>query len=88
MLAGSLDGISLFSGQENGHQVMEHARGDAAVPFNAVCCAMHAQGTGARAAKVNLDKDTKVFEEGAVGKIPGGGSLTTYQELCSLATGK
>jgi hypothetical protein len=31
--------------------------------------------------------DTKIFEEGALGTTPGGGGgLTTYKELCSLAT--
>ena len=33
--------------------------------------------------------DTKLFEEGQLGKIPtssGGGNLTTYKELCSLAS--
>lgn len=29
---------------------------------------------------------SQVFEEGSVGQVPGGGSLSTYQELCSLAT--
>lgn len=35
---------------------------------------------------MKLTGDTRVFEEGAVGAAPGGGSLSTYQELCSLAT--
>ena len=33
--------------------------------------------------------DTKLFEEGQLGKVPtssGGGNLTTYKELCSLAS--
>ena len=30
---------------------------------------------------------TKVFQEGELGKMPdGGGNLSTYKELCSLAT--
>ncbi|KAL6762246.1 proteasome stabiliser-domain-containing protein [Haematococcus lacustris] len=44
------------------------------------------QGSGARAAKVKLQADTKVFEEGSIGTAPGGDALSTYQELCSLAT--
>ncbi|KAF5832303.1 proteasome stabiliser-domain-containing protein [Dunaliella salina] len=44
------------------------------------------QGTNSRAAKVKLQGDTRVFEEGAIGNAPGGGSLSTYQELCSMAT--
>jgi len=39
----------------------------------------HVQGTNARAAKVKLQGDTRVFEEGAIGSAPGGGSLSTYQ---------
>lgn len=27
-----------------------------------------------------------MFEEGQLGEAPGGGSLTTYRELCALAT--
>uniref|UniRef100_A0A915BK96 Proteasome-associated protein ECM29-like protein n=4 Tax=Parascaris TaxID=6254 RepID=A0A915BK96_PARUN len=30
--------------------------------------------------------DTPIFEKGELGEAPTGGSLTTYQELCSLAT--
>ena len=36
-----------------------------------------------------VTKDTKVFQEGELGKMPtqaGGGNLSTYKELCSLAT--
>uniref|UniRef100_A0ABD2WFD9 TOG domain-containing protein n=1 Tax=Trichogramma kaykai TaxID=54128 RepID=A0ABD2WFD9_9HYME len=30
--------------------------------------------------------DTKLFEEGELGKSPTGGNMTTYKEICSLAT--
>ncbi|OXU22910.1 hypothetical protein TSAR_016170 [Trichomalopsis sarcophagae] len=30
--------------------------------------------------------DTQLFEEGALGKCPTGGNMTTYKEICSLAT--
>lgn len=30
--------------------------------------------------------DTKLFEEGVLGKTPTGGNITTYKELCSLAS--
>ena len=30
--------------------------------------------------------ETRVFEEGQLGEAPGGGSLSTYKELCALAT--
>lgn len=33
----------------------------------------------------DITADTKVFESGAIGTAPGGGSLTTYKEICSLA---
>ena len=34
-----------------------------------------------------VNEDTKVFQEGELGKMPeGGGNLSTYKELCSLAT--
>ena len=33
-----------------------------------------------------VNEDTKVFQEGELGKIPEGGNLSTYRELCSLAT--
>ena len=35
---------------------------------------------------VKLTGETKVFEEGSMGEAPGGGSLSTYKELCALAT--
>eukprot|EP00210_Caulerpa_lentillifera_P004901 g4677.t1 len=35
--------------------------------------------------KVKVEQDTKLFEEGQFGQVPGGGNLTTYRELCSLA---
>ncbi|KIY98024.1 proteasome component ECM29 [Monoraphidium neglectum] len=33
-----------------------------------------------------LTADTKIFEEGALGSAPGGGGLSTYKELASLAS--
>ncbi|WIA23756.1 hypothetical protein OEZ85_000433 [Tetradesmus obliquus] len=39
----------------------------------------------AGAAGVKLAGDSKLFEEGQLGATPGGGGLTTYRELCSLA---
>lgn len=30
--------------------------------------------------------ETRVFEEGQLGETPGGTGLTTYRELCALAT--
>jgi len=33
-----------------------------------------------------VDKDSKIFEEGQLGKAPSGENLTTYKELCSLAS--
>jgi proteasome component ECM29 len=35
---------------------------------------------------VKLNDDSRLFEAGQLGSAPGGGSLTTYKELCSLAT--
>lgn len=32
------------------------------------------------------DKSTKLFEKGVLGKTPTGGNITTYKELCSLAS--
>ncbi|KAK3091483.1 hypothetical protein FSP39_020174, partial [Pinctada imbricata] len=40
--------------------------------------------TGKRA-KQEVTGDTKVFEEGSMGKTPEGGGLSTYKELCSIA---
>ncbi|KAK7017866.1 hypothetical protein SK128_016544, partial [Halocaridina rubra] len=34
----------------------------------------------------NVTQDTKIFQEGELGKAPSGGQLSTYRELCSLAT--
>lgn len=41
-------------------------------------------GNKGRAQKV--DEDSVLFEEGVLGKAPTGGNLTTYKELCSLAS--
>lgn len=35
---------------------------------------------------VQVDDNTKLFEEGQLGKAPTGGNLSTYKELCSLAS--
>ena len=35
---------------------------------------------------IKLSGETQVFEEGSMGEAPGGGSLSTYKELCALAT--
>ncbi|GAB4815511.1 hypothetical protein N2152v2_002557 [Parachlorella kessleri] len=35
---------------------------------------------------VKVSGDTQIFEGGQLGAVPGGGSLTTYKELCALAT--
>ncbi|XP_030852041.1 proteasome adapter and scaffold protein ECM29-like [Strongylocentrotus purpuratus] len=42
--------------------------------------------TGKRTSKKNVTGDTKVFEEGALGNNPDGGGMSTYRELCSLAS--
>lgn len=42
-------------------------------------------GTKKRRA-VKITGETRVFEDGQIGEAPGGGSLSTYKELCSLAT--
>ena len=44
-----------------------------------------AGGTKKRRA-VKLSGESRVFEEGSLGEAPGGGSISTYRELCSLAT--
>ena len=46
---------------------------------------LHAGGARKRRA-VKLTGETQVFEEGSMGEAPGGGSLSTYKELCALAT--
>ena len=33
-----------------------------------------------------VSKDSKIFEDGQMGKAPSGANLTTYKELCSLAS--
>eukprot|EP01018_Ginkgo_biloba_P028629 Gb_39355 [translate_table: standard] len=42
-------------------------------------------GTAKRKRAVKLMEDSEVFEEGSIGEKPGGGKLSTYKELCSLA---
>ncbi|XP_012280899.1 proteasome-associated protein ECM29 homolog isoform X2 [Orussus abietinus] len=39
-----------------------------------------------RRAVTKVNSDTKLFEEGELGKSVSGGSLSTYREICSLAT--
>ncbi|GLJ38855.1 hypothetical protein SUGI_0791890 [Cryptomeria japonica] len=43
-------------------------------------------GTANRKRAVKLTEDSEVFAEGSIGERPGGGKLSTYKELCSLAT--
>lgn len=45
-----------------------------------------AAGAPQKRRAVKLTEDSKVFEAGQLGAAPGGGGLTTYKELCSLAT--
>ncbi|XP_021353886.1 proteasome-associated protein ECM29 homolog [Mizuhopecten yessoensis] len=40
--------------------------------------------TGKRA-KQEVTGESKIFEQGSIGKTPDGGSLSTYKELCSMA---
>lgn len=42
--------------------------------------------TSGRKSTVAVTEDTRLFDEGTLGSAPTGGSLTTYRELCSLAT--
>ncbi|KAL3147888.1 hypothetical protein ABBQ32_002606 [Trebouxia sp. C0010 RCD-2024] len=44
------------------------------------------QGGARKKRAVKLTGETQVFEEGSMGEAPGGGSLSTYKELCALAT--
>jgi hypothetical protein len=46
---------------------------------------MHAGGPQKKRA-VKVTGDSRVFEEGQLGEAPGGGRISTYRELCSLAT--
>ncbi|CAL4121852.1 unnamed protein product, partial [Meganyctiphanes norvegica] len=41
---------------------------------------------GKRGTITNVTSDTKIFQGGELGKAPAGGQLSTYRELCSLAT--
>ncbi|GMH13042.1 hypothetical protein Nepgr_014883 [Nepenthes gracilis] len=43
-------------------------------------------GSGKRKRSVKLVEDSEVFQEGTIGESPSGGKLSTYKELCSLAT--
>ena len=45
-----------------------------------------AAGAPQKRRAVKLAEDSQVFEAGQLGSAPGGGGLTTYKELCSLAT--
>ncbi|KAJ6794863.1 proteasome-associated protein ECM29-like protein isoform X3 [Iris pallida] len=42
-------------------------------------------GSGKRKRAIKLTNDSEVFQEGAIGESLGGGKLSTYKELCSLA---
>ncbi|CAN8028240.1 unnamed protein product [Ixodes persulcatus] len=42
--------------------------------------------TSGRRSTVAVTQDTRLFDEGTLGSAPTGGGLTTYRELCSLAT--
>nr|XP_022915862.1 proteasome-associated protein ECM29 homolog isoform X1 [Onthophagus taurus] len=44
------------------------------------------QLTSGRRSTTNVTASTKLFEEGELGKSPTGGNLSTYKELCSLAS--
>nr|CAH7763652.1 unnamed protein product [Callosobruchus chinensis] len=44
------------------------------------------QLTSGKRQVAQVTDDTKLFEEGQLGKAPTGGNLTTYKELCSLAS--
>ncbi|XP_065156025.1 proteasome adapter and scaffold protein ECM29-like [Atheta coriaria] len=44
------------------------------------------QLTSGRRQAVQVSNDTKLFDEGQLGKSPTGGNLSTYKELCSLAS--
>ncbi|KAG7212048.1 hypothetical protein KM043_012404 [Ampulex compressa] len=44
------------------------------------------QFTQGRRTVQQVTPDTKLFEEGQLGKSPTGGNLSTYKEICSLAT--
>lgn len=44
------------------------------------------QLTSGRRQAVQVNSDTKLFEDGQLGKSPTGGGLSTYKELCSLAS--
>ncbi|KAK9834910.1 hypothetical protein WJX81_007994 [Elliptochloris bilobata] len=44
------------------------------------------QGGPRKRRAVKLTGESRVFEDGALGEAPGGGSLATYRELCALAT--
>ncbi|XP_076235930.1 proteasome adapter and scaffold protein ECM29 isoform X2 [Calliopsis andreniformis] len=44
------------------------------------------QFTQGRKTVQQVTPDTKLFEEGQLGKSPSNGNLTTYREICSLAT--
>nr|XP_049703179.1 proteasome adapter and scaffold protein ECM29 [Helicoverpa armigera] len=44
------------------------------------------QLTSGKRSVAQVTEDTKIFEEGQLGKAPTGGNLSTYKELCSLAS--
>ncbi|CAH2075093.1 unnamed protein product, partial [Iphiclides podalirius] len=44
------------------------------------------QLTSGKRSVSQVTEDTKIFEEGQLGKAPTGGNLSTYKELCALAS--
>lgn len=42
-------------------------------------------GTAKRKRAVKVTGESEVFQEGALGEAPGGGGMSTYKELCSIA---
>lgn len=39
-----------------------------------------------KSSRTNVTENTEIFESGALGKTPEGGSMSTYRELCSIAS--
>lgn len=50
------------------------------------CCGGPSAGAPQKRRAVKLSGESQLFEAGQLGSAPGGGGLTTYKELCSLAT--
>ncbi|CAI0541306.1 unnamed protein product [Linum tenue] len=61
--------------------------GDASMKKNLVAALVSTlTGSGKRKRAIKLEGDTEIFHEGTIGESPTGGKLSTYKELCSLAT--